>query len=369
MSRPFPVAGEGAKAGDISVYLNGLGTVTPLGMVTVKSRVDGQLMKVLFREGEVVKAGELLAEIDPRPYQAMLTQAQGQMMRDQALLENARLDLQRYRTLFEQDSVAKQQLDTQAALVRQYEGALKIDQGQVDNARLQLTYSRVTAPMSGRIGLRQVDPGNMIQASGATGLAVITQLQPIAVVFPIPQDSLPAVLEKLRVGEKLLVDAYDRTGKAKLAAGYLLSVDNQIDVATGTVKLKALFSNDDNRLFPNQFVNVRMLLEVKRDATLIPAAAVQRGTQGTFVFVIQADNTVTMRAVQLGPTEGEIAAVDNGVAPGEQVVVDGLDKLREGAKVELAGKTALPGPAQGARPKHGGGRRHKDGEAAAPQTN
>jgi multidrug efflux system membrane fusion protein len=296
-----------------------------------------------------------------------LTQAEGQLARDRALLENSKLDLERYQTLFEQDSIAKQQVDTQASLVRQYEGAVKADQGLIDNARLQLTYSRVTAPIGGRIGLRQVDPGNVVHASDTTGLVVITQLQPIAVIFSIPEDSLPGVMDKLQAGQRLVVDAYDRAGKTKLATGFLLTVDNQIDSATGTVKLKAQFANDVYHLFPNQFVNVRMLLEVKRNATIIPTAAIQRGTQGTFVYVIQADNTVTIRVIKLGPTEGELAAVDSGLTAGEQVVVDGSDKLREGAKVELAAKDGTAAPAEGSHPKHGGKRR-RDGDATAPAT-
>ena len=341
--RSIPVAAAPAKKGDIGVYIAGLGSVTPIATVTVRSRIDGQLMNVLFREGQVVRAGDLLAEIDPRPYQVQLDQAQGQMARDQALLKNARIDLARYRVLFEQDSIAKQQLDTQESLVRQYEGTARVDQAQIDNARLQLLYCRIAAPISGRLGLRQVDPGNIVRAGDALGLVVITQLQPISVVFTIPEDNLPPVMQKLRSGEKLAVDVYDRSDKTKLAAGALLTVDNQIDPTTGTVKLKAQFANDGNSLFPNQFANVRMLLEVKRGATLVPGAAIQRGTPGTFVYVVKPDGTVTVRPVKPGPAEGEYVSIDAGLAPGEQVVVDGADKLREGAKVELIGKNAPPG--------------------------
>jgi membrane fusion protein, multidrug efflux system len=367
---PAPVAAVPAKSADIGVELSGLGTVTPVNSVAVKSRVDGQLMKVLFSEGQSVKAGDLLAEIDPRPYQVQLTQAQGQMARDQALLKNAQTDLERYRTLFQQDSIAKQQLDTQASLVRQYEAALKTDQGQIDNAKLQLVYCRITAPIGGRLGLRQVDPGNIVHAADTSGLVVITQLQPIAVIFTIPQDNLPAVMKKLTAGDKLSVEAYDRDAKNKLAAGTLLTVDNQIDPTTGTVKLKAQFPNDDYGLFPNQFVNVRLLLDVKREATVIPTVAIQRGAQGTFVYVLKSDNTVTVRPIALGPTQGENAAVDKGLAPGDMVVVDGTDKLRDGAKVELGGADSPV--QQDAKPHKDGdkptgqGWRKRRGDASAP---
>ena len=333
--RPLPVVAAAVTKGPVNVYLNALGTVTPRNMVTVRSRVDGQLMRVAFEEGQFVKAGQLLAEIDPRPFEVQLTQAQGQMAKDQALLKNAQLDLERYRTLLSQDSISKQQVDTQESLVRQYEGTVKADQGQVDNAKLQLTYSRVSAPISGVVGLRQVDPGNIIHAADANGLVVITQVQPITVLFPIPEDNLPQILSRLKAGATLAVDAWDRAQKVKLAAGKLSTVDNQIDTTTGTVKLRAEFPNDDRALFPNQFVNVRMLVDTRQDATLLPSAAIQRGAPGTFVYVVNDDKTVSVKPVKLGPVQGEVTSIESGVAPGAMVVVDGADKLREGAKVEL----------------------------------
>lgn len=340
-NRPTPVLADVATKKDVNIYLNGLGTVTPLRTVTVRSRVDGELVKLHFTEGQTVKEGDLLAEIDSRPFQVQLMQAEGQMARDQALLANARIDLERYQTLFKQDSIAKQQVDTQAALVRQYEGAVRTDQSQIESAKLQLTYSRVTAPISGRLGLRQVDQGNVVRAGDANGLVVITQLQPVAAVFTIPQDSLPAVLRQLKAGEKPPVEAWDRENRTKLASGTLITVDNQIDPTTGTVKLKAQFPNSDGSLFSNQFVNVRMLLETRKDTTVVPSAAVQRGAQGMFVYVVRDDSTVTVRPVKVGPTDGPVTAIEAGVQPGERVVTDGVDRLREGAKIEMAQRPAF----------------------------
>ncbi|HEY3327970.1 MAG TPA: MdtA/MuxA family multidrug efflux RND transporter periplasmic adaptor subunit [Novimethylophilus sp.] len=333
-SRPMTVLVALAVKQDVKVYLDALGTVTSRNAVTVKARVDGQLMSVRFREGQAVKAGELLAEIDPRPFEVQLAQVNGQLAKDKASLDNAQIDLERYKTLLSQDSISKQQVDTQEALVRQYRGALAADQGQVDNARLQLSYSRITAPISGRVGLRQVDPGNMIHASDAGGIVTITQLQPITVLFNIPEDDLPAVIQRTRAGVVVTVEAYDRQKKNKLATGVLLTTDNQIDPATGTIKLRAEFRNDDTTLFPNQFVNVRVLVDVQKDAVVIPAAAVQRGRNGEYVYVLKDAESVVLRPVRPSAAEGENISIASGLSAGESVVVDGADKLRDGAKVK-----------------------------------
>lgn len=332
-----PVAVAQAQKGEIPVYLNGLGSVTPFNTVTVRSRIDGQLLRVAFQEGQFVRQGELLAEVDPRPFQVQLEQAQGQLARDQAQLNNAKLDLQRYTALVEHGVVTRQQYDTQAATVRQFDGVIRADQAVIDNAKLNISYCRITAPISGRVGLRLADVGNLIHATDQNGLVVITQVQPIAVLFTIPEDNLGQVLKRLRAGEQLSVEAYDRSGQTKLADGRVASIDNQIDQTTGTSRLKAVFENKDNIMFPNQFVNARLLVEMKNDKILIPAVAIQRGPQGTFVYVVKPDQTVDVRQVTVGIIEGTKASIDQGLADREQVVVDGVDKLRAGSKVQIAG--------------------------------
>jgi multidrug efflux system membrane fusion protein len=361
---PTPVVATAATQGDIDVIVNGLGTVTPLRTVTVKTRVDGELVRVLFDEGQLVKEGQLLAEIDPRPFQVQLQQAEGQLARDRALLENAHLDLERYTTLFQQDSIAKQQVDTQASLVRQYEGAVRVDASQVDNARLQLAYARISAPVSGRLGLRQVDPGNIVHAGDANGIVVITQLEPISVLYTVPQDLLPTLMKRLQSREQIAVEAWDREQKAKLADGALASADNQVDPQTGTVKLKARFANSDRGLFPQQFVNVRMKLDTLHDAVIVPAPAVQRGAQGMFVYVVQPDKTVALRTVKLGPADGQRQSIADGVRPGDLVVTDGTDRLRPGAPVEVASaRPEIKPPAGGPPAANGAGKGRRGKEA------
>jgi multidrug efflux system membrane fusion protein len=352
--RPTPVMAAAVKSGDIDVTINALGTVTARNTATVKARVDGQLVRVDFREGQMVGEGDLLAEIDPRPFQAQLDQFSGQLLRDEALLTNAKLDLERYRDLIAKDSIAKQQVDAQAALVQQYEGTVKADRAQVDNAKLQLGFTRVTAPLAGRLGLRQVDVGNMVHASDANGIVVITQTQPLNVIFSIPSDNIGAVAARLKAGEVLTADAFDRSGKKKLDSGKLMTVDNQIDVTTGTVKLKAEFANADGALFPNQFVNIGLRVETRHDAVLIPTAAIQRGTQGTFVYVVGADTTVAIRPITSGAISGDVVAVEQGLKAGEQVVVDGADKLRQGAKVEVTTPSSGGAPRKGSAAEPGG---------------
>jgi len=343
-----PVVVTVVRVGNLGVYLTGLGSVTAFHTVTVRTRVDGHLVKVAFQEGQVVRQGDVLAEIDPRPFQVQLAQAEGQLAKDEALLQNAKVDLARYTVLLAQDSVAKQQLDTQIALVQQDEGVIKSDQAQIDNAKLQLTYSRITAPITGRIGLRLIDPGNVVRANDPNnGLAVITQLQPIAVLFTIPEDDLPQVLTKMRAGQQLVVDAYNRMLTKKLATGTLRTIDNQIDLHTGTVKCKAVFPNEENTLFPNQFVNVRLLLDTKRDTVIVSPATLQRSPQGTFVYVVKEDSTVEMRQVVLGPSEGDAVAIESGLAPGEVVVMEGVEKLQRGMHVaarQVGGSAARGNP-------------------------
>jgi multidrug efflux system membrane fusion protein len=348
-ARIIPVVTAEARGANLDLHLTGLGTVTAFNTVTVRSRVDGELIKVAFSEGQAVEQGQLLVEIDPLPYQAALDQALGQLAKDQAALESSKLELARSKALVGSRAVTQQQLDTDAALVRQNEGLIAGDQALVDMARLRLGYCRITAPISGRIGLRTVDQGNMVQTNSATALAVITQLQPIAVVFTIPQDAIPRVQRRLAEGGELVVEAFDRSFRELLATGTLSALDNQVDSTTGTLRLKAVFPNEDGSLFPNQFVNARLTVGTLRDVTVVATAAIQRGPSSTFVYLVKPDDTVEVRTVQTGPSEGDQTVIEGGLSPGDVVVTDGVDKLMPGSKVNT-GKGA---PGKGAADKAG----------------
>ncbi|HUI93014.1 MAG TPA: MdtA/MuxA family multidrug efflux RND transporter periplasmic adaptor subunit [Chitinivibrionales bacterium] len=349
-----PVVASKAYVGDIHVYITGMGSVTPLQTVTVKTRVDGELVQVLFREGQAIRKGDLLAVIDPRPFEAQVTQAVGQLARDRALLANARIDLSRYVDLIKQNAIPEQQLATQQALVQQYEGTVTLDSGILANARVQLSYCRITAPASGKAGLRLVDPGNIVHAADPNGIVVITQLQPISVVFSIPEDNVQRLLAKIRSNGFPEVKAFDRSEKTQLAQGRLVSMDNEIDPSTGTVRCKAEFANQDNQLFPGQFVNAHMLLDVQEKTVIVPQAAVQKGPQGTFVYLVRPDRSVSVQQVAVGPSEGDLTAIDTGVSAGDLAVVEGADRLHEGAKVLMPDTSRAVARAAGASDrKHG----------------
>ncbi len=344
-SMTIPVVVATATRGDLPVFYNGLGTVNAFNTVTVRSRIDGQLISVAFKEGQLVKEGDVLAEIDPRPYQVQLEQAQGQLARDVAQQQDAIVNLERFKLLYKEGVIPKQQLDTQQASVGQFDGAIQTDKATIDNAKLNIIYCRISAPISGRVGLRLVDAGNMVHATDTNGLLVITQLQPIAVLFSLPQDQLPIVYKKLRAGQQLLVEAFDRDNTSKITSGKLLTIDNQIDPTTGTYKLKAVFSNEDNALFPNQFVNVHLLVNTLKDVVLVPTTAILRGSQGIYVFAVAKDGTVKIRPVTIADANGNTTAVSAGLNSGDVVVTDGQDKLQDGSKVDARqapGSTQVP---------------------------
>jgi membrane fusion protein, multidrug efflux system len=341
--RPMiPVSAVRATRGDLNLYLTGIGTVTPFNTTTVKSRVDGAIQNIFYQEGQTVKEGDLLIQIDPRPYQVQLTQAEGQSAKDQAAYEDGKATFARDQTLYSQGVLSRQQLDDQQSVMNQAKGALESDRGAIDSAKLNLTYSRITAPITGRIGLRIVDIGNLVHANDTTGLVVITQLQPIAMVFALPEDDIPKIVKRMQGGESLPVEAWDREFTRKLATGKLMTFDNQIDQTTGTVKLKAEFGNTDFSLFPSQFVNARLLIDTIKDTVLVPTAAVQKSPQGNFVYVVKPDNTVAQRGITVGATEGDLSSIPSGLTQGETVVTDGVDKLQPGAKVVAHIVTAGP---------------------------
>ncbi|MDA8252521.1 MAG: efflux RND transporter periplasmic adaptor subunit [Rhodospirillales bacterium] len=343
---PQPVGVATAARGDIRIQLDAIGTVTPLATVTVRTQIAGQMQEVGFTEGQIVHKGDFLAQIDPRPYQALLEQYQGQFARDQALMKQAQVDLVRYQTLLRQDSIARQQAEDQVFLVQQYQAAMRSDQAQIDQQKLNLIYCHITSPVDGRVGLRLVDPGNFVQPSDANGLVVVTELQPMSVILPLPEDNLPQVLPRFHAGEQLQVTAYDRANVTKLATGVLSTIDNQVDTTTGTWKLRALFDNKDEMLFPNQFVNARLLVETRHDVVTVPTAAVQRGAPGAYVYVVRPDDTVAMRPVQTGPVDGEREQIVSGLDAGDRVVVDGTDRLRDGARVIARAENGAPGHAK-----------------------
>jgi multidrug efflux system membrane fusion protein len=354
---PVAVAVATATSGDIDVKIPALGTVTPLATVTVRTQISGTLQKIYFTEGQAVHQGDALAQIDPRPYEAALQQAEGNLKRDQALLANARVDLKRYEGLVKEDSIAQQQLDTQRALVDQYVGIILTDEGQLNAAKVNLQFTHIVSPVSGRVGLRQVDQGNYVTPGDANGIVLINQLQPITVIFSIPEDNVPAVMQRLHAGATLAVEAYDRANSARIAVGKVLTLDNSIDVTTGTIRLRAQFDNADGTLFPNQFVNIQLLQEVLKNQIIMPNSAVRRGAPNgvatTFVYAVNPDRSVSVRPVTLGVVDGERVAVTAGLKPGDVVVTEGGDRLREGAHVQLpssapAAAAAAAAPAPGA---------------------
>jgi multidrug efflux system membrane fusion protein len=364
---PQSVGAATIAAGDIRVIVNALGTVTPIATVTVQTQINGQFLEVGFTEGQMVKKGDFLAQIDPRPYQLLQAQYEGQLAHDQGLLAQSQIDLARYQKLAEQNSIARQQYEDQVYIVQQNQGTVKLDQAQIDQQKLNVIYCRIVSPVTGRIGLRLVDPGNYIQTTNSTGIAVVTQMQPITVIFPIPEDDLPDVQPQLNAGTPLEVFAYDRANVKQLATGRVMALDSQIDTTTGTVKVRAQFDNADNALFPNQFVNAQLLVKTLHDVVTVPTAAIQRGAPGTYVYVINQDNTVSVRPIKIGPTDGPMAAVESGLSLGDRVVIDGTDRLRDGARVIVPGARSAtpatgnpaanappPGPAQNRT--RGGGR-------------
>jgi len=368
----MPVVAAAAVTGDIDITLNGLGTVTSLATVAVKSQLSGQLVRVVYQEGQMINKGDLVAEIDSRPYELALAQAQGALERDLALLQSAELDLKRYQDLAKTNAIPRQQLDTQVSLVAQDKGLVTSDKAQIDTQKLNIAYCHIVSPVTGRAGLRLVDPGNYVTANDASGIVVITQLQPISVIFTVAEDNLPQIVKRLRAGATLPVTAFDRSGATKLATGTLKTLDNQIDTTTGTLKLRAEFANDDDSLFPNQFVNVQLLIDTLHDATVVPTSAIQRGAPGTFVYLVNADNTVAVRPVTLGPASAERVAIQAGLAPGDRVVVDGADKLRNGAKVVVRGADGGAGGGRapgGNRPGQGVGGNGAATGAADPAGN